>query len=235
MNKILGGALALLALVLALPSSFVEAQINTRVANVTNLIANTATSYLTIRLSDGTNFLTPTVDGTYDAAAAATGPQILGECDDSATDAVDEGDAARLRVDCTTKALRTAPMASATGGATGVNMLSDASDNEDETAICTAECTVYNIIAFNHTASSAFLRCEMDTAGNTTPGSETASSGEPDLEIPASTTGAGFALSFPVGVTYTTALTCWIVSDEASSGTTDVAANDVRVLFVRKQ
>jgi hypothetical protein len=108
-------------------------------------------------------------------------------------------------------------------------------DNEDEHAVCTADCTIFSITAFNHTAASAFLRCENDVIGSTTPGSETASANEPDLEIPASTTGAGFHVSFGIGISYSTALTCWIVSDEAASGTTDVAANDVRVLWNRVQ
>lgn len=44
------------------------------------------------------------VDATHDSAAAATGPQGMGECDDTSTDAVDEGDAGRVRIDCTTRA-----------------------------------------------------------------------------------------------------------------------------------
>jgi hypothetical protein len=116
-----------------------------------------------------------------------------------------------------------------------IMVISDNSDNEDEHAVCTADCTIYSVTAFNHTAASAFVRCENDTVGNTTPGSETASANELDLEIPASTTGAGFHLSFGVGISYSTALTCWIVSDEAATGTTDVAQNDVRVLWNRVQ
>lgn len=41
----------------------------------------------------------------HDDPASASGPQLMGECDDSSTDAVDEGDAGRLRVNCTTRAL----------------------------------------------------------------------------------------------------------------------------------
>jgi hypothetical protein len=134
--------------------------------------------------------------------------------------------------------LITATNAALSQAGTPIMVISDVTsngDNEDEHAVCTADCTIFSVTAFNHTAASAFLRCEQDTIGNTTPGSETASANEPDLEIPASTTGAGFHLGFGIGISYTTALTCWIVSDEAASGTTDVAANDVRVLWNRVQ
>jgi hypothetical protein len=135
------------------------------------------------------------------------------------------------------RGLRTVPTGYLGGGGTPVNMISDGVNNDDETAICTGPCTVYSIVAFNHTAASAFLRCENDTAGNTTPGSEANGDGEFDLEIPASTTGAGFIYNpgGGLGASFSTALTCWIVSEEAATGTTDVAADDVRVQFVRVQ
>ena len=46
-------------------------------------------------------------DATHDSAAIATGPQGMGECDDTSTDAVDEGDAGRFRINCTTRGLVT--------------------------------------------------------------------------------------------------------------------------------
>lgn len=133
--------------------------------------------------------------------------------------------------------LRVTPSGYATGGGSPLMVISDNTDNEDEHAVCTGDCTIYSVTAFNHTAASAFLRCEADTAANTTPGSETASANEPDLEIPSNTTQAGgYTISFGVnGISYATALTCWIVSEEAATGTTDVAQNDVRVLWNRVQ
>jgi hypothetical protein len=50
------------------------------------------------------------VDADHDAVAPTKGPLVMGECDDSATDAVDEGDAAKVRVDCTTRRLLTAEL-----------------------------------------------------------------------------------------------------------------------------
>lgn len=51
--------------------------------------------------------ITFTNDSTHDSAASTTGPQLMGECDDTSTDAVDEGDAGKVRVDCTTRAVMT--------------------------------------------------------------------------------------------------------------------------------
>ncbi len=121
------------------------------------------------------------------------------------------------------------------GGAVPITMKSDSSDNDDETAVCTGPCTVYSITAFNHAATSAWLRCENDTAANTTPGSEAAGDGEPDFEIPGNTTGAGFTVAFPVGISYATALTCWIATGEASSNAVDAGLDDVTVLVSRVQ
>lgn len=228
-------ALGLVAVILVAWPGPVQSQVTGVVMNVTNLVASTASSYLTVRLSDGSNFLTPSADATHDSAAGSTGPQEMGECDDSSTDAVDEGDAGRLRVNCTTRALFTQPTGGKLGGAGSVTMLSDNTDNDDETAVCTGPCTVYSVTAFNHAAAAAFVSCENDTAANTTPGSETAAAGEPMLEIPGSTTGAGFTVAWPVGISFDTALTCWIHTGEAESDATDAATDDVRVIWSRVQ
>lgn len=62
--------------------------------------------------------LTPSIDATHDSAAKATGPQVMGECDDTATDAVDEGDAGRLRINCATRELMVQPNTSGATAAT---------------------------------------------------------------------------------------------------------------------
>lgn len=166
---------------------------------------------------------------------ATTQVLAIGAVAESTTDTLADGTVG-APVMTLSRFLRTTPTGYGTGGATPVVMLSDNTDNDDETAICTADCTVYSISAFNHTAASVFLRCEADTAGNTTPGSETASAGEFDLEIPAiATAPGGFHLNFPTGISYATALTCWLATGEASSDATDPGQNDVRVLFSRVQ
>ena len=179
--------------------------------------------------------ITPATDATHDSAASTTGPNVLGECDDTATDAVDEGDAGKMRVNCTNRALLTSPTGVKLGGGTPVTMKSDNTNNDDETAICTGACTIYTIVAFNHAAASAFLRCENDTAGNTTPGSEANADGEPEIEIPGNTAGAGLVITYPVGMSFATALTCWIATGEAATDATDAATDDVAVHFTRVQ
>jgi hypothetical protein len=172
------------------------------------------------------------VDSTHDNDSQETGPLVQAECDDTATDAIDEGDSGKTRMDCTTRALRVTATASAAGGATGVTYNS-AGATEDKHAVCTGPCTLYSLAATNHNAAIAFLRCENDTAANTTPGSETV---EFDLAIPGSATGAGVAPPLPsMGIAFSTALTCWVVTGEAQSDVAEVAANDVKLFYGVKQ
>ena len=99
----------------------------------------------------------------------------------------------------------------------------------DEHAVCTGPCRVESILAGNTSAVAAFLTCENDTAGNTVPGSETST--EFSMVIPGATTGAGFSSVFPVGKYFSTALTCWLVTDEALTGITAVVANKIRLNY----
>jgi hypothetical protein len=61
------------------------------------VIGSAATSYLTVRLTDGTNFLSAATDSTHDSAASSTGPQqmIKATTDLDALTAVSDGDATR--------------------------------------------------------------------------------------------------------------------------------------------
>ena len=99
----------------------------------------------------------------------------------------------------------------------------------DEHAVCTGPCRVESILAGNTSAVAAFLTCENDTAGNTVPGSETST--EFSMVIPGATTGDGFSSVFPVGKYFSTALTCWLVTDEALTGITAVVANKIRLNY----
>ncbi len=158
----------------------------------------------------------------------------IGAVAESTTDTLADG-AVGAPVMTLSRFLRTTPSGYATGGGVPITMKSDNTNNDDETAVCTGPCTVYSITAFNHAAAAAFFRCENDTTGNTTPGSETAGDGEPNFEIPGATTGAGFTVSFPVGISFSTALTCWIATGEADTDATDAATDDVTVLVSRVQ
>ena len=79
-----------------------------------------ATTYLTTRITDGTDFLSLAVDATHDSAAVATGPNILAEFDDGTPDAVDEGDAGRLRISANRNLYAT--IRDAAGNERGVNV-----------------------------------------------------------------------------------------------------------------
>jgi hypothetical protein len=215
---------------------------DTDIGNVDLELAGTAVSHtnrVPTCLSDGVSACVAITADPEDEDAftyATTKVVPIGAVAESTTDALADGTVG-APVMTLLRQLRMVATGSLGGGGTPVNMISDGVNNDDETAICTGPCTVYSIVAFNHTAASAFLRCENDTAGNTTPGSEANGDGEFDLEIPASTTGAGFSYlpGGGIGASFATALTCWIVSEEAATGTTDVAADDVRVQFVRVQ
>jgi hypothetical protein len=124
-----------------------------------------------------------------------------------------------------------APVAISTGGASTLKYTS-VGTTEDEHAVCTGPCNVYSITATNHTSVGVFLRCENDTAANTTPGSETV---ELDLEIPGDSSGRGFSATFPVGASFSTALTCWIVTGEADTDVAEVGANDAKIFYTFKQ
>lgn len=186
---------------------------------------------------DGNHPLPVTFVGIPDESTftyASTTVQAIGAVAESTVDAIADGKIG-APVMTLTRFLRATPSGYLSGGGVPVTMKSDNTNNDDKTAICTGPCTVYSIVAFNHAATSAFLRCENDTAANTTPGSETAADGEPDFEIPANTTGAGFVVQYPVGTSYATALTCWIATGESSSDNTDAATDDVTVQFSRVQ
>ncbi len=125
----------------------------------------------------------------------------------------------------------TVQAASATSGASTLKYTS-AGSTEDEHAVCTGPCNIYSITITNTNASARYMRCENDTAANTTPGSETV---ELDLAIPGATTGAGFTATFPLGAAFSTAATCWLVTGAADTDVAEVAANEIKVFYTFKQ
>lgn len=163
-------------------------------------------------------------DAVHDAAAATSGPQLIGECDDVSTDAVDEGDAAKLRVHCTSRELLVRESAD---GVSGFRRTS-AGSTEDEHEIKATAGVLYSITITNTNAAARYLRCSNKTAANTTPGSETPII---DLAIPGNTAGAGFTTSFPKGFAFSTALTCWMVTGAADTDVAEVAANEIKAFY----
>jgi len=97
---------------------------------------------------------------------------------------------------------------------------------EDEVEVKAAAGRVMSIQVSNTASEEAYLRCAQLTAVNTTPGTSTVYWG---MAIPGSTTGAGMTANFgPAGMVFTPALTCWVVTDKAETGVTEVAAGDVQ-------
>jgi len=118
--------------------------------------------------------------------------------------------------------------------ANGADLLAliSAGVTEDETAVKATSGTLYAVTATNTNAAVRYLKCENDTAAGTAPGTDTP---EFRMAIPGATTGAGFTASFgDVGWTFSTALTCWLVTGAADSDVAEVAANEIMVNFLFK-
>ncbi len=207
--------------------------------------STTAGDYSALNVDANGRLYTNTV--LYDAAGAAlslasdkaedsvhttadTGPFVLAVRRDTlASSSSVDGEYVSFNTNAT-GALWTAPTASTNGGADALKYTS-AGSTEDKHAVKASAGTLYSITATNTAATVAYIRCENDTSANTTAGSETP---EIDLAIPGATTGAGITFSFPVGYSFSTALTCWVVTGAADTDVTEVAANAVKLLYTFK-
>lgn len=121
-----------------------------------------------------------------------------------------------------------APSAVDNGGATPLSQIS-VGITEDKQAVCTADCNLYSITVTNTNASTRYLKCENDTAANTSPGSET-----PEFRMAIPATG-GAAITYHVGLYFSNALTCWLVTGAADNDVAEVAANEIMVNYGFKQ
>ena len=103
-------------------------------------------------------------DATHDSAAKNTGPQVMGECDDTSTDAVDEGDAGRLRINCTSRALMTESgdpcgSSSITKTTVGFSKTADGELIDGTSALFTRICS---IVVVANAAEQVSLEAETD-------------------------------------------------------------------------
>jgi len=121
------------------------------------------------------------------------------------------------------------PRAGTTGGALPYRYISVGS-TEDKHAVCTAACTVYSITATNANAAIRYLKCFNNVAASTTPGTST-----PDLDLAIPANGIPLSIPLPVGTSFSTALTCWLVTGAAENDVAEVAANELKVLYSYKQ
>jgi hypothetical protein len=163
------------------------------------------------------------VDATLDTTSKTTGPQGFCHGVTSMPSAVTTGRSARVL--CTVLGLVfNAPAAASLGGATPVAYIS-AGSTEDEHVVCSGPCNWYSLLVTNSNASPRYLKCENDTAANTAPGTDT-----PEFRAMLPPTG-GAALSVTVGLFFSNAITCWVVTGAADSDATEVAANEVMLNY----
>lgn len=142
------------------------------------------------------------------------------QADESATDSVDEGDVGCPRMTLDRKQIVT-PYAHAAGGATPGRLVSAASTNG--TVVKASAGTLYALVVMNLNAAVRYLKVYNSTSvtvGTTTP--------TWTFPIPASTTGAGFAVPIPAcGIAFGTGICLGITTGVADNDTGAVAANEI--------
>ena len=103
---------------------------------------------------------------------------------------------------------------------------------EDEHEIKGSAGRLFSISVTNTNAAVRYLRCANQVIGSTTPGTTTVFYG---MAIPGATTGAGFTVNFgPMGIAFSTGLTCWLVTGAAETDVAEVAANEINVNYTYK-
>lgn len=113
-----------------------------------------------------------------------------------------------------------------------VHYRTSAGSTEDEHEVKGSAGRLFSITATNTNASARYLRCANQVIGSTTPGTTTVFLG---LAIPGATTGAGFTTNFgPMGIAFSTGLTCWLVTGAADTDVAEVAANEIKVIYTYK-
>lgn len=113
-----------------------------------------------------------------------------------------------------------------------VHYRTSAGSTEDEHEVKGSAGRLFSITATNTNAAVRYLRCANQVIGSTTPGTTTVFLG---LAIPGATTGAGFTTNFgPMGIAFSTGLTCWLVTGAADTDVAEVAANEIKVIYTYK-
>ena len=103
---------------------------------------------------------------------------------------------------------------------------------EDEHEVKGSAGRLFSISVTNTNAAVRYLRCANQVAASTTPGTTTVFYG---MAIPGATTGAGFTVNFgPMGIAFSTGLTCWLVTGAAETDVAEVAANEINVNYTYK-
>lgn len=222
------------------------------IGNVDLELAGTAvgqTNPVAVRLSDGTNFLTPSTDQTVGSAFGTTGPGPLaryldfdGSALPTATNVDTESEAVpvaasikgvqyvmyvnedgSLQYFTSTTPGIVSPAAATTGGADIFRSI-DLDETEEEVKATAG--TLYGIWASNLATSTRFLKCYNATAANVTVGTTT-----PVITFPlpgnASDDVSGHLVPGSVGYAFGTALTCAATTGIADNDTGAPGANEV--------
>jgi hypothetical protein len=143
------------------------------------------------------------------------------EADETATDSVDEGDAGAARMTLDRKQIVT--LQGHTAGGLSIFRSLDIDETEEEVKATAG--VLYFIHAMNMVATARYLKFYNATTANVTVGTTT-----PVLTFPIpanSTTGAGFTVSIPQGLTFGTAITVACTTGVADNDTGAPGANDV--------
>jgi len=147
---------------------------------------------------------------------------IAGQCDETATDSVDEGDAGALRITADRK-LITTEYAHAAGGGTAYAALSTAAVLAASVKASAGK--VLSVQAFNNGANEVFCRIYNMA---TSPGTGDAANIVWRGMIPGNAAGAGFAISFgSVGLACGTGIGIRVSGAVADNDATSLAANEV--------
>lgn len=157
--------------------------------------------------------------------SADTGIYVLAVRDDSpAAHSGTDGDYESLHVSAE-GGLWTTPTGSASGGLTTFRSI-DLDESEEEVKATAG--TVYHIAAFNRTAAPLYLKLYNDTAANVSVGSSTPTH---TYVIPgnADSDGAGFILSVPSGIAFSTAICAAVTTGVADADTGAPGANEAVV------
>ena len=164
------------------------------------------------------------------AADADTGPTGLSVRRDTlATSAGANNDYATINQN-SVGAAYTQPTAGVSGGASSAKR-SSLGVTEDEHEVKATAGILYSVTLTNTSTAVRYIRCADNTAAGTTPGTTTPII---DLAIPGAAAAAGITFPFPVGLQFSTGLTCWFVTGAADTDVTEVAANEIKALYSYK-
>lgn len=212
------------------PSTFASVMFGDATNNASRVVqvpgTQAATNYWTIRLSDGTNYLTPATDYVHDAAitiGSATGPLIVGRASAATPSAVSaDNDAAAVWVD-RTGAIVSAVGASASAGIAASECIITSAASTNATNCKASAGNWYGYDLINTTTTTYYLRL-YNLA--TSPTCSSATGFIRSIPIPPASAagGAGGAIRITtVPIAYATGIAFCLTGGAASTDNTNAA------------